>query len=220
MVVAAYFKPSCYTFRRQKPFRSDSNALQPRSEPPLSVRELVRVQEETLGGMLCINILIRCEILGVPVALEAPDNSRFWQAFSTQCAGFDVGIFALCMIGGAHPKRIRLVGRRLPGILPASVRCDGLHEHAQKTNSKEDALALAMELPSPFYNEIAHAIGRQLGRALNSHFPHCAPFDMQSSVTQASLRQPRGLKRKPMLPEYSQIITTEVSGERAAALLA
>ena len=58
VVVAAYLKRSCYTFRRQKPFRSDSNALQPRSEPPLSGRELVRVQEETLGGTLCINIFL------------------------------------------------------------------------------------------------------------------------------------------------------------------
>ena len=104
-----HFEPSCCTFRRQKPFWSDSNALQPRSEPPLPVREFVRVQEETLGGMLCINILIGCEILGVPFALEAADNSRFWQAFSTQCAGFDVSIVALCITGDAHPKRVRLV---------------------------------------------------------------------------------------------------------------
>ena len=141
VVVATYLESSCYTFRLEKPFRSDSNALQPRSEPPLSVRELVRVQEETLGGLLCINILIRCEILGVPVALEAADNSRFWQAVSTQCAGFDVGIFALCMIGGAHSKRIRLVGRRLPGILPASGRCDALHARTHKRQSPRKMLS-------------------------------------------------------------------------------
>ena len=124
------------------------------------------------------------------------------------------------MIGGAHPKRIRLVGRRLPGILPASVRCDGLHEHAQdKFQGRYSRVGHGVAF-SPFYNEIAHAVGRQLGRALNSHFPHCAPFDMQSSVTQAAFRQPRGVKSIPRLSKYLQIITTEVSGERAAALLA
>ena len=88
--------------------------------------------------MLYINILIGCEILGVPFALEAADNSRFWQASALlRCEMLTRNAFDLS------------------GILPASVRCDGLHVHAQKTKSKEDALALAMELLSPFYNEIA-----------------------------------------------------------------
>ena len=56
----------------------------------------------------------------------------------------------------------------------------------QKTLSKEDVLSLAMLLLT---TKSLMQKGRQLGRALNSHFPHCAPFDMQSSVTQTALRQ-------------------------------
>ena len=221
VVVATYLESSCYTFRLEKPFRSDSNALQPRSEPPLSVSELVRVQEETLGGLLCINILIRCEILGVPVALEAADNSRFWQAVSTQCAGFDVGIFALCMIGGAHSKRILLVGRRLPGILAASGRCDALHARTHKRQSPRKMLSrwpwscLLLFTTKSLMLLAASLVVHSIRICRVAH-----QFDMQSSITQAALRLPRGAKDIPMLPEYLQIIVTEVSGERAAALLA
>ena len=219
VVVATYLESSCYTFRRQKPFCLTVTHSSRGPNHLCLFANGTRARRDS-GRHVVHQHFNRVRILGVPVALEATDNCRFWQAFSTQCAGFDVSIVALCIMGGAHPKRVRLVGSWLPGILPASVRCDGLHVHAQKTKSKEDALALATELLSPFYNEIAHAIGRQLGRALNSHFPQCAPFDMQCSITQAALRQPRGAKGIPMLPEYLQMITTEVSGELAAALLA
>eukprot|EP00435_Cladocopium_sp_Y103_P014075 s1805_g3.t1 len=226
-VFGVHLSPPCGTSSRAReihrrsgfnppPLRSDAH---PDGLPHLTSKDRARVQTANILYRLTAEILVYCTLNGILCSVENPARSLMWQTSHWQGPVHPYKhllqevLFHHCAFGATRRKRTKLVVNHAC-YAHLNKDCDNSHPHeGWGYTPKGWATALEVEYPHGLCKEWAAC----LRQALLHHGAVEVPLDMQSD-TDASLHlrakaavgsHVRGKRLKPLMKEYSYVVTID-----------
>ena len=195
-------------------------------------RDKLRVEVANQVYQNICELLLLAVSLGIPAALENPENSRFWQtpgALRLMEVPCKLVCYDACAHGGARPKATTLWCSN--GLLDSlAVRCDGNHPHeswkpVQKSSSSKSLIfptSSEAQYPSLFCERFASCLldwclkeGALQAKSLKQQ--RSAPDAPCDRITLGAL--PRGAKLKPLVAEFGSYIQVVCSLQGSTTLL-
>jgi hypothetical protein len=232
-IIYVHFAPPCGTaskarekpvplkLRKQgapapRPLRSQQY---PRGLPGLSTVEQQRVDSANTIYELVIQLCYTCKKFSIPMSIENPAGSHFWNYPGMDQCKFDCGLedidFDGCMHGGSRARLCRW--RATIGLLsPLAVRCDNSHQHKPWTMGRTSdkwtfSTAEEAAYPSVLTDRVATLVLSFLGIKLPVNQSLDDDKNNPFLVSLQAGKQPKGHKIAHLISEFREVVKCKVA---------
>ena len=223
-IILVHFAPPCGTASaaRSRPISEELKQLGAPEPKPLRSKEFpqglpwlhgldkIKVDNANKIYQLCVQCIYETFARGIPITLENPPKSLFWDFPGIEQASYDCGLmdyeFHGCMYGGCRKRlcRWRATGGLLDGL---NLMCDGSHEHKPWSITKNSDgwnFSTAEEAAYPF--ELTEAVAYRVVKYHN-YTPNPAKLNLVGhSHVQATIqagKQPRS--QQSLISEFADV---------------